>query len=394
MADAFRPRRWGTMTGIGLVRRLVTPKVAAISASVLFGASLAMLQAQPAGPRAVFIDVRVNGTDAHVPGPETTVDGVLRATGLTPTPGRLLSAIKHQVLDASFSPPLLHVDGAPATWTTHVGAGASITAAAGTDQTEPVVSERVAVPAGGLPEVERVLWYPGQAGYDETTYGTVSGEVEGRRRTVEPVGPRQELAGVVALTFDDGPDPRWTPQVLQLLSDAGIKATFCMIGFMAERHPDLVRAVRDQGHVLCDHTQHHMLHMDTKPHDVVVAEVDGGYRALTGILGSPPPIYRAPGGFLSPDVISVARGQGMRVLGWAVDPHDYEHPPADVILGRIVPKLRPGSVILLHDGGGDRSQTVAMLKQLIDHVKGMGWSFATPMFGPPPPPAPPAAPAG
>jgi peptidoglycan/xylan/chitin deacetylase (PgdA/CDA1 family) len=372
--------------------RSLTPRVAAFAAASLLGASLAVLQAEPSRSRPPLMHVFVNGVEEQLPGPVTTVDSAVRATGERLPQGRLLSALNHQVVDADFSPPVLEVDGVAAQWTTPVRAGQSVMATPGPDQTEPVVTQKTDVAPGGLPEVEKTLWYPGQTGSDESTYGALSGELVRRQRTAEPVAPRPELAGVVALSFDDGPDPRWTPQILQILNEEGIKATFCVIGYVAQRFPDLVKAERDQGHVLCDHTQHHMLHMDTKPHDVVVAEIDQCHRYLTSLLGTPPPIYRAPGGFLSPDVISVARGEGMRVLGWSIDPHDYERPPPDEILNRILPKVRPGSVILLHDGGGDRSNTVAMLRPLIDHLKAMGWSFATPMFGPPPPPPPPASP--
>ncbi|HZQ26935.1 MAG TPA: polysaccharide deacetylase family protein, partial [Acidimicrobiales bacterium] len=363
------------------LRRVLTPRVAAFAAATLLGASLAVLQAEPAHSRPPLVHVLVNGVDEQVPGPVTTVDSAIRATGARPPHGRLLSALTHQVVDADFNPPVLKVDGVTASWTTPVRAGQSVEATPGPDETEPVVTQKVEVAPGGLPEVEKTLWYPGQPGADESTYGALSGELVSRQRTTEPVAPRPELAGVVALSFDDGPDPRWTPQILQILNEEGIKATFCVVGYVAQRYPELVKAERDQGHVLCDHTQHHMLHLDTKPHDVVVSEIDQCSRYLTSLLGTAPPLYRAPGGFLGPEVISVARGNGMRVLGWSIDPHDYERPPADELLNRILPKIRPGSVILLHDGGGDRSQTVAVLRPLIQHLKAMGWSFATPMFG-------------
>ncbi|MDQ1446466.1 MAG: peptidoglycan-N-acetylglucosamine deacetylase, partial [Acidimicrobiaceae bacterium] len=253
------------------------------------------------------------------------------------------------------------------------------------DPTEDLVPRVVPVAAGGLPEVESLLWYPGIPGADEQMVGTVSGRIDATRRLFDPQPARREMAPVVALTFDDGPDPRWTPMILQLLAEKNVKATFCLVGYLARRHPELVLAERDQGHVLCDHTEHHVEHLDAAPHDQVVQEVTDGARSIASITGVVPPLYRAPGGHLGPDVVAVARGQGLRVLQWSVDPHDYERPPAAVIAARILSTFRPGAVILLHDGGGDRGETVAAVRIVIDTLKAQGWAFATPMFGPPPP---------
>ena len=112
-------------------------------------------------------------------------------------------------------------------------------------------------------------------------------------------------------------------------------------------------------------------------------EIFGQADKLEEILHESPHLYRPPGGNLSPLVIEVAHQRGLRVLLWDVDPHDYQRPPAPVILQRILDRVRPGSIILMHDGGGDRSQTVAMLRPLIEALKGRGYSFSTPVDEPP-----------
>lgn len=364
--------------------------------AALFGASVALLAAEPARSRPQFIRVVVNGVPYRVPGPgPSSVESVLRASDVHPHGTRLYSALSHKLLDKDFGPPTVLVNGLPATLDSPVRAYDSVLAVNGPDTTEAVVDQQTDVPASGLPEIENVLWYPGALGHDKTTYGALSGEVVARQRLLDPVAPRRELAPVVALTFDDGPDPNWTPQILQLLRDEGIKATFCEVGYLALKHPDLTRQVVADGNVLCDHTMHHVEHLDKAPHAQVVQEVVDGYTTLANIVGAPPPMYRAPGGHLGPDVIGVARGQGMRVLGWAIDPHDYERPPVPVIVERVMSVIRPGAVILFHDGGGDRSGTVAAVRMIIDQLKAMGWSFATPLTGPPavlPPPPPPPVP--
>jgi peptidoglycan/xylan/chitin deacetylase (PgdA/CDA1 family) len=338
----------------------------------------------------------VNGVLRQVPGPgPTTVAAALAATGVQVEPARLVSAGSHKVLKADNGPPTYLLDGVAATALSPVGAGSYVVAVNGPEDVEEVVARSVPVPPGepALPEVEHSLWYPGVPGADDDLVGAVSGEVVSQRRVRDPVAARRELAPVVALTFDDGPDPRWTPVILQILREEGVKATFCVVGYLALRFPDMVKGAHGEGHVLCDHTMHHVEHLDGAPHPQVEQEVGDGLQAIRGLIGAPPPLYRAPGGHLGPDVIAVARSNGMRVLGWGIDPHDFERPPADVIVQRVIGALRPGAVILLHDGGGDRSATVAALRPIIQQAKALGWAFATPMFGPPPlPPPPPPAP--
>jgi peptidoglycan/xylan/chitin deacetylase (PgdA/CDA1 family) len=350
--------------------------------ALLFGTALAVVSARPARSRPPLMRVVVNGVPRRVPGPVSTVAAVLRAARQHPRGARLYSARSHKLLDGDAGPPTILVNGLAAGLETRVRAGASVVAVDGPDLTESVVDKQVPVPAAGLPDVENTIWYPGKAGLQQTTVGAVSGEVVTARRLTEPLPPRRETAGVVALTFDDGPDPRWTPQVLQLLHDEGVKATFCVVGHWAERFPDLVKAERDQGHVVCDHTMHHVEHLDHKPHAQVEQEIGDGFRTLTNLLGTPPPLYRAPGGSIGPDVIAVAHEYGMRVIGWAIDPHDYERPPEPVLVDRVMSRIRPGSIILMHDGGGDRANTVAAARVIIDRLKAMGYGFATPLSPP------------
>ena len=194
----------------------------------------------------------------------------------------------------------------------------------------------------------------------------------GRAHAIYRVATRERM---VAMTFDDGPDPRWTPAILQILKEENVKATFCTIGYLAQRHADLVKAEFDAGHSLCDHSMHHMLNLPSRPHPQIVDEVLQAADAIRNITGQNPLFYRPPGGNLNQDIIDTAHQRSLRVLKWSVDPKDYTKPPAPAILARITAKVGPGAVILLHDGGGDRSQTVAMLKQLIEELKHRGFTF-------------------
>lgn len=173
-------------------------------------------------------------------------------------------------------------------------------------------------------------------------------------------------SSAVALTFDDGPDPRWTPQILALLRKYHLKATFCLIGVSVKKHPELVKKIVAGGNSLCNHTMHHDEHLRDKSRAAILLDM----RQTSGLItkasgGIKPKYFRAPGGNWSPGVVSAARTLGMASLGWQVDPRDWTKPPADTIVARVRLGTRPGSIILMHDGGGDRSRSVAALRMLL-----------------------------
>jgi peptidoglycan-N-acetylglucosamine deacetylase len=166
------------------------------------------------------------------------------------------------------------------------------------------------------------------------------------------------VARTVALTFDDGPDPRWTPQVLDLLARHHAVATFCVVGENAIRHPELVRAIVDAGMQLCDHSHRHEI--DPSRPGAGMAHDD-----LTKLAGTDVPWFRAPGGVWSAAVQRAADAHGMRPLGWSVDSRDWTRPGVGAIVEQVQQQMRPGAVALLHDGGGLRDQTVAALEELL-----------------------------
>jgi peptidoglycan/xylan/chitin deacetylase (PgdA/CDA1 family) len=184
----------------------------------------------------------------------------------------------------------------------------------------------------------------------------------------------------VLLTFDDGPDPRTTPQVLALLSSHGVHAVFCMIGRQARAYPEVVRAVVANGHTLCDHTWNHDLHLASRSASVRRTDIAVTARALTVASGGIPPVFfRAPGGNWSRALEATARAQGLRSLKWTVDPRDWSRPGTRHIVRSVLAQARPGGVILLHDGGGDRAQTLRALKALLVLLPARGYRFAAPL---------------
>lgn len=184
----------------------------------------------------------------------------------------------------------------------------------------------------------------------------------------------------VNITIDDGPDPTWTPQVLQVLRDNGVKATFCMVGTQAQAHPDLVKAVVAAGHRLCDHTVSHDTTMDTKSQAYQSQQILDAARMITQASGGVRPLYyRAPGGAFTPYSRHLAAAQGMRPLGWNVDSKDFERPGTNAIITTVKSEISNGPTVLFHDAGGDRSQTVAALREVLPWLKQQGYTFGFPV---------------
>jgi peptidoglycan-N-acetylglucosamine deacetylase len=183
----------------------------------------------------------------------------------------------------------------------------------------------------------------------------------------------------VSITIDDGPDPVWTPRVLKVLRDHHVHATFCMIGPEARAHPEIVKEVVAEGHRLCDHSVHHDTTMDHKPFAYQKSEIMDALAMIEQASGGARVYYyRAPGGAFTPPSRALAAQHGMRPLGWNVDTKDFERPGVATIVGTLKSEIHNGPTILFHDGGGNRSQTVAALDQSLTWLKGQGYAFSFP----------------
>jgi peptidoglycan/xylan/chitin deacetylase (PgdA/CDA1 family) len=183
----------------------------------------------------------------------------------------------------------------------------------------------------------------------------------------------------VALTFDDGPSPKYTAQVLDILDEHEIKATFCVVGTSVEAHPELVREIADRGHTLCDHTLTHDLHLGERGEQRIRTEIGTTLEHIqAAVPGVEVPFYRAPGGNFSAAVNAVAGSYGQQPLGWSVDPRDWADRSADTIRATILDEVTPGSIVLLHDGGGDQSESVTALKKVIVALHDADFDFVIP----------------
>ena len=179
----------------------------------------------------------------------------------------------------------------------------------------------------------------------------------------------------VSFTFDDGPWPGSTSQVLSLLEQHHVQAVFCLIGKQAKAYPSLVRREVAAGHELCDHSRDHDLTMGRKGARYVDAEVADGLAAIRHAAprGTPVRFYRQPGGLWDKNVVKAMDRHDLDPLRWSADPRDWSRPGSAVIVRRVVAGLHPDVVILMHDGGGDRSQTVEALRFLLRAVIAAGW---------------------
>jgi peptidoglycan-N-acetylglucosamine deacetylase len=184
---------------------------------------------------------------------------------------------------------------------------------------------------------------------------------------------------VVALTFDDGPNPTWTPRILDVLGQHGVHATFCLVGRQVRQYPELVRRVVAEGHRLCDHTFSHDERLFLRSPEQVRAEIMGGLAAIReAVPDASVSYFRAPGGTWSETEVDLAAQAGMQPLSWSADSLDWRCPGVSTILANIRRKLGDRAVILLHDGGGDRSQSVAALRILLGDLARAGYGFDFP----------------
>lgn len=181
----------------------------------------------------------------------------------------------------------------------------------------------------------------------------------------------------VALTIDDGPSPVYTSQILRLLHRYRITAAFSMIGINVQANPGVARDVAHAGHMIVNHTWSHpdlALMSSTAIRDEMIRGTDAIHRA-TGRL---PHMFRAPYGAWSPTVLRWCEPMRMTPLDWSVDPRDWSRPGVGAIVDNIMDNTRTGSIILEHDGGGNRSETVAALKIVLPRLLDKGFRFRTP----------------
>lgn len=199
----------------------------------------------------------------------------------------------------------------------------------------------------------------------------------GRGTDRMPLTSIDDGSKAIALTIDDGPSPAYTPQVLRLLARYRITATFSMIGIEAQAYPAVAREVAAAGHLIANHTWTH-LNLQRLAPALVTEQMSRAADAIHAATGRVPDLFRAPYGAWSPFVLTQCARTGMTPLGWSVDPRDWSRPGVPSIVTNIMRNTHAGSIILEHDGGGNRAQTVAALTIVIPRLLAAGYHFRTP----------------
>ncbi|MDD5097798.1 MAG: polysaccharide deacetylase family protein [Candidatus Omnitrophica bacterium] len=201
-----------------------------------------------------------------------------------------------------------------------------------------------------------------------------------RKGTIYRVNSSEKL---VALTFDDGPSPVWTPKILDELKAAGVKATFFMLGEHVARYPDVARRVVNEGHEIGNHTyDHHVLLYYTMKE--LEDELNYADRVIKGVTGVETKYFRPPKAWLTKEEKVEVNAMGYQVILWSLNSKDWVTFHDKQITSYILRRIRSGDIILFHDSGGaftaeggDRSQTVKTIPRLVKKLKERGYKFVT-----------------
>jgi peptidoglycan-N-acetylglucosamine deacetylase len=348
--------------------------VAALVAAALVAVAMPSFQAR----------VTVSGTSHPVAMGATVADLVSEGV-LDPRPGDLLDVAGEVLEFGSGGPPVYFVNGKAVLVSERLRDGDRVSVRRGGDYVETTELVEVPIPI----DFEKVgegpllsLESPGMVGVREDTVGALSGKLVSTR-VLEPAQPMivrrwvpDPSTKVVALTFDDGPWPEQTEQVLDILAEHDVKANFFMVGYLAERYPEVARRVVEDGHLVGNHTQNHTM-LTRQSHEVTRRQITDASLKLRDITGVLPRWFRPPGGGMNASVLREAQRMKMDLVMWDVDPQDWRRPGVEPMLDSMLSQIGPGSVVLLHDGGGDRSQTIEALPLLIEELKAEGYLFVT-----------------
>ncbi len=182
--------------------------------------------------------------------------------------------------------------------------------------------------------------------------------------------------GAIALTIDDGPDPYWTPRILDVLAKHDVLATYCMIGYRVRDNAALVKRIAAAGHSIANHTWSHA-DLTTRTAKQIKGELSRTSAVIADSTSQKPTWFRAPYGAWNREVLDWCAELELQPLSWSVDPQDWKSPGQKEIVSTIMSDSRAGSIILDHDGAGDRAATEAALNLVIPALKARGLKFAT-----------------
>jgi peptidoglycan/xylan/chitin deacetylase (PgdA/CDA1 family) len=319
----------------------------------------------------------VQGRPALLPA-GTTLAEATATLGLRPRAGELRD-IAGRALRPDGDPGRLLVDGRLEGGRTLLRRGDRISVVNGLDRREARVSEILPVPAGAAGDPQFTL--EAVPGRELVVRGAVSRELVSSR--FRPTGTSR-TPNAVALTFDDGPSPQYTPLILATLRRLHVHATFFVIGYLAQADPALVREELKLGMEVGNHSYNHP---EVPPFGELAPRVMRDEIAVSAnilsAIGIRPTLFRPPGGSFSPTLLRTVSALGERVVLWSVDPTDWTLGISSrQIVSSVLSAVRPGSIVILHDGGGDRSATLAALPAIVRGIRARGLRLVTLAPGP------------
>lgn len=301
--------------------------------------------------------------------------------------GDLVAVNDHKVLQPGRGEkPFVLINGRRAAATQVLEADDVIRARDGSNTIEPLASreETIEPPIEyeGKGPLQSVV-ASGVPGIRKVTFGSLSKQVVSSAVVKEPVPKlvRRERpspgAKIVALTFDDGPWPGTTEEILGILQRYEVRATFFVIGAQAKGRPQIVKKLTEAGMEIANHSQNHPIMKDSTPAGTVVKQIERCSASIEAACGQTPRYFRPPGGSISSHMFPVLERHDMKLVNWDVDTMDWKKPSPDTIVRRVMDNVRPGSVVLMHDGGGDRRNTVKALPTMIERLKAAGYEIVT-----------------
>lgn len=204
--------------------------------------------------------------------------------------------------------------------------------------------------------------------------GALTGEAHSRPQDGQAPSETEKL---IALTFDDGPDET-TDKIVDVLEKFKVRATFFVIGENCAMHPETLKRTSDLGHEIGNHSYHH-LRFSGKSQEQISAEILETNKIIQKIIGKSPLLFRPPEGKINDKILNAAKQQSVRVILWSPeeDSRDWLNPGVGNIIINIVKNVRAGDIVLMHDGGGDRSQTLYALPEVIRCLESRGYTFVT-----------------
>ncbi|MBQ9059399.1 MAG: polysaccharide deacetylase family protein [Atopobiaceae bacterium] len=321
----------------------------------------------------------------------TTLESIFESQGKPATPGNFVSVAGTLLTEGEGNPFVATVDGTQMDYAEareyKIHGGEEIVFGTGSDVMEDYDVELIDVQPtlrveGGMGSIAYVSQWA-QTGQMEIRTGKTSGEkAEGdvitpvkdcvvQMRNITP----KDGSKLIALTFDDGPS-EYTESILRILRDRGAVATFFNYGDNANLFPDACRAIAQSGNQLCNHGMQHM-QLVGQDGDTIYNEIINGRNTIRDIAAAESTFLRPPYGEFNEYTWLATRGQVSAVVTWTRDTLDWSQPGSEAIISRALNDIQPGDVILMHDGGGYRGQTVEALPQIIDALRREGYTFVT-----------------